>query len=78
MFTDLSLQVTLGSEPSSLTSHYRWPLWVRHSGQLQSLPISLYRSLLIRKIEKNNFKQIIHAEDFSKLDGSHTQYTGYN
>jgi hypothetical protein len=41
MFTDLSLQVALGRVPSSLTSHYRLPWWV---GQLQSLPISLYRS----------------------------------
>jgi len=45
MFTaDLSLQVALGSVPSSQTSLYRSPLWVRQSGQLQSLPISLYRS----------------------------------
>jgi hypothetical protein len=62
MFTDLSVQVALGRVPSSLTSHYRLPYWVRQSGQLQSLPISLYRSpiastkftdLLIRKMEKN-------------------------
>ncbi len=44
MFTDLSLQVALGRVPSSLTSHYRLPQCVRQSGQLQSLPISLYRS----------------------------------
>jgi len=44
MFTDLSLQVALGRVPSSLTSHYRSPWWVRQSGQLQSLPISLNRS----------------------------------
>jgi hypothetical protein len=44
MFTDLSLQVALGRVPSTLTSHYRLPLWVRQSGQLQSLQISLYRS----------------------------------
>ncbi len=44
MFTDLSLQVTLGRVPSSLTSHYWLPLWVRQSGQLQSFPIYLYRS----------------------------------
>jgi len=37
MFTDLSLQVALGSVPSS---HLR----VRKLGQLQSLPFSLYRS----------------------------------
>ena len=44
MFTVLSLQVALGSVPSSQTSLYRSPYWVRQSGQLQSLPISLYRS----------------------------------
>jgi len=44
MFTDLSLQVTLGRIPSSLTSHYRSHKLVRQSGQLQSLQISLYRS----------------------------------
>jgi len=38
MFTDLSLQVALGSVPRSQTSHYS------QSGQLQSLPITLYRS----------------------------------
>jgi hypothetical protein len=43
MLTYLSLQVTLGRVPSSLTSHYRLPLWVRQSGQLQSFLISLYR-----------------------------------
>jgi len=31
------------SVPSSQTSLYRSPWWVRQSGQLQSLPISLYR-----------------------------------
>jgi len=44
MFTDLYLQVALGSVPSSQSSNYRLPLWVRQSGQLQSLKISLYRS----------------------------------
>jgi len=34
MFTDLSLQVTLGCVPSSQTSHYRKPEWFRQSGQL--------------------------------------------
>ena len=38
--------VALGSVPSSQTSFYRSPQWVRQSGQLQSLPVSLYRSLL--------------------------------
>jgi len=32
--------------PSSQTSCYRLPLWVRQSGQLQSLPISHYRSTI--------------------------------
>jgi hypothetical protein len=40
----LSLWVALGSVPSSQTSQYGLPLWVRQSGQLQSLLISLYRS----------------------------------
>jgi len=44
MFTDPSLQVALGSIPSSQTTLYRSPWWVRQSGQLQSLLISLYRS----------------------------------
>ena len=66
LFIALSLLVTLGSVPSSQTSLYRSPLWVRMSGQLQSLlisfyrsqgqvlslPISYYRSLLTREMEK--------------------------
>jgi len=44
MFTDLSLQDALCRAPSSQTSHYRLPLWVRQSGQLQNLLISFYRS----------------------------------
>jgi len=40
MFTDLSLQDALCRAPSSQTSHYRLPLWVRQSGQLQNLLIS--------------------------------------
>ncbi len=50
MFTDLSLQVALGSVPSSQTSQFA--LVVRQSGQLQSFQISHYRSLLIGKMEK--------------------------
>jgi hypothetical protein len=47
MLTDLSLQVPLGSVPCSQTSHYRSPLWVRQSWQLQSLLISLYISPIV-------------------------------
>ncbi len=79
MFTDLSLQVTLGSVPSSQISHYRSPLWVRQSWQLQNLPISLYRSplagakfseislqitaLLIRKMEK----KMLYDQQISRI-----------
>jgi len=56
MFTDLSLQIALGSVPSSQTSHYRSSMWFRQSGQVPSLPISYYRSLLIRKMKKKSFK----------------------
>ncbi len=50
--TDISLLVALGNVPTSQTSYYRSPQWVRHSGQLQSLLISDYRPPLIRKMEK--------------------------
>ena len=43
MFTDLSLQVALGSVPSSQTSLYRSPLWVRKSGHLHTLQITPYK-----------------------------------
>ncbi len=82
MFTDLSLQVTLSRVPSSLTSHYRSPQWVRQSGQLQSLQVSLYRSpqevpsllishyrsLPIRKMEKKVSLIFFKLELFDKLE----------
>jgi hypothetical protein len=63
MFTDLSLQVALGSVPSSQTSHYRSPQWVRQSGQLQSLQISLYRSPKAGAMFNDLSLQITHYKE---------------
>ncbi len=68
MFTDLSLQVALGRVPSSLTSKYRLFKWVRQSGQLQSLPISLYRSpIACAKFTDLSLQITPYKEDGTKL-----------
>jgi len=59
-----------GTVASSLTSHYRSPRpqWVGQSGQLQSLPISLYRSPIARAKFTNLSLQITpYKEDGKKL-----------
>jgi len=68
MFTDLSLQVPLGSVPSSQTSHCRLPLWFRQSWQMQSLPISLYRSPIVgAKFTSLSLQITPYKEDEKKL-----------